>query len=329
MIFIRSFVSILVLLLFNSLFAINAFSQVVTAPFDPTTPVLMSAATGWREGVGVGVVYYERSGERKLDNQLISKSESTGTNLNAIFKMSNVSLEGFYSGRSSDVSLIRYFDGRINLDRTETRLAIAMSGNDFVSVGLGGHGITSSDYFDVSHDSEKTTQTRVGGSISIKTADVLFLGCGFERVKTENTFVVDNGWNTVTAGLALKLGEPGETRMRLEYSFALSPYVKSEAQGNLAAAEHNETRTSRLSGDLMISGLLFSTKWFERKELLKTSRVYGGEQVDETVNKRIEIGVLWVPPNGLLAGFYFSTEEGTDIYFDEYSAFRVHLGYLF
>lgn len=311
------------------LMATDGYSQVVTAPLDPTAPVRMSSAAGWREKSVAGVTYRESNGNRELDSVDIYKLDTAASTANLAFHFSNMALEGYIRTMNTDVTLERYYPGRINLKLEDTRLSIAMSGNDFVSVGLGGQTIKTEDYIDATNDAETTKQTGVHGSISMKFMDGFFLGGGFERVKQESSFTVENVWNTVTGGIAMMLGSPMGTRFRAEYSLSNSPKAETDAQGELLAAVHNKTTVTRMAAELQLKGLVFAANGHETKVLLDTPVVFDGEEYAERKSTITEAGVLWVPPAGMTLGFYFATETTSFFYEDYKTEFRVNLAYVF
>ncbi len=304
-------------------------AQMVTASFDPTQPVFLPAAAGWRIDSFVGFSYSEANGSRTIDDDEVYKFDSSGVKANIGGKFSNISVEAYLEQQKTDVKGEYLVNGWINLDRESGRLSVAMLGNDFVTVGLGGHTDSYRDYFDSSHDSETTTETNVLGSISVKAMDVIYIGGGFGRVKEQSTHTVDNNWNYAALGLGAIFGEPGETRFRFEYSWANSPEAESKRQGEEEEAIHFDTTTTRMAAELMISGLLFSFSGKEETRKLNETFSIGDEDYNDIKIMINEAGVLWVPQNGLTLGFYFGSKE-TDFYFkDKLSEFKVNIAYIF
>lgn len=322
------FKSLLVLAAF-CLMPTGGYSQVVTAPLDPTAPIRMSSAAGWRGKSMIGVTYRESNGDRELDSADIYKLDTAASSANLAFQFSNMALEGYVRTVNTDVTLEQYHPGKINLKREDSRLSVAMSGNDFVSVGLGGQTLKSEDYIDATNDLETTRQTGVNGSVSMKFMDAFFIGGGFERVKQESSFSVENVWNTVTGGIAMMLGSPMGTRFRAEYSMSNSPKAESDAQGELLAAVHNKTTVTRMAAEMQLKGLVFAAGGHETKVSLDTPVVFNGEEFEEIKSTITEAGVLWVPPAGMTLGFYFATETTSFFYEDNKTEFRVNLAYIF
>ncbi len=305
-------------------------AQVVTAPFDPTDSVDNPAAAGWREGKSIGFVYSEASGNRTIDSDEAYKFETNGTSVNGHLKISNISLDAAWQRSKTDTTVEHHYDDSwVNLDSDITMANVALLGNDFVAVGLGVKVRNSTDYFDATHDAETSTQTSIAGSISVRPMDVFFIGGGFERVKEDSSYKVENVWNVTTLGLALMLGEPGGTRFRTECAYSASPMEDSSSQGDLQEAVHNETTTSMFAAELMMNGLLFSAKTTEKRIRLKDSVNHDGKSYEEIVFNDVEAGVLWVPQAGVALGFYFASSQTAFFFDDDNSEFRINIGYIF
>jgi hypothetical protein len=304
-------------------------AQSITAPFDPTEPVHLPAAAGWREDKVAGATYREASGNRKIDGDEQYKFDSSGVSANLHFKMGNMSVDSGWEQNSTQATADQLTEGWINLDYDIGRFNIALSGNDFVTVGLGAKTNRSHDYFDATHDSETTTQTSIIGSLSVKTFDFLYLGGGYERVKEESTFRVDNTWNALTLGASVIFGDKGTTRLRLEYAVANSARTESDAQGQEDTAIHFKTDTSNYAAELMFSGLLFSARGTEQKIFMDQSENSLQSVPDILTISKNEAGVLWVPPNGVVLGFYFATYRTSYFFDDVQTEFRINFGYVF
>ncbi|MCP4757560.1 MAG: hypothetical protein GY866_42420 [Proteobacteria bacterium] len=329
MAFTKTVLKVCFILALGSGFSANAIGQIVTPSLDPTEPVLMPSASGWRESMSVGVKYLERSGNRKLDGSQVYQLDSAGYGINTSLNFSNFFLDAYYGTDTTDVQGDPTNDGPVNLDSNDSRLNFSLAGDGFVTIGLGGRVIQSTDFADASNDSVKATETRTIGSISIKTFDMFFIGLGYERVKESGDYAVNLNWNNMNGGVAMKLGDPGGVRLRLEYSLAFSSKVENDAQGDRVGNVHPKTSVSYMAGELMFSGLLFAVKGEETKMEVDLSDYNGGEGIDEVKITKSQAGVLWIPGNGLTLGFYFVTDQTTANYIDKTSEFRIHLGYLF
>ena len=327
-----SFLHLIVIVAFITFFIIPAHAQVITASLDPTQPVIMPAAAAWREAMVLGGSYLEQTGTRTLNDQQIYQFEGSGFSANAVFQISNFFIDGYASQIKTDAQIEQYYAGGgiINLARSDNRLNIALTGNDFVTIGLGARMVDSTDYFDATFDSATNSQMRAIGSISIKAMDVFYFGVGYERVRESSDYAVDLNWNNLVGGIGVKLGQPGSTRLRAEYSFAFSPSAENEVQGDLRPSKHNETTTHRLGAELMFSGLLFALNGKQTNiDLSDVSAPPGTVFPDEMSKSRTSGGVLWIPDEGLMLGFYFANETTTYGFKDSRSEFRINLGYLF
>jgi hypothetical protein len=304
-------------------------AQVATPSLDPTQSVLMPAAAAWRETPAVGIGYYEGSGTRTLEGQQIYQFDTVGLEAALTILSGNFCLDGYYEQSQTTVGIDQFYEGSLNTGRNDARLNIALTGNDFVTIGLGGRSTESKDYLDASGDVEKTTEIRTIGSISIKTLDIFYLGLGFERVKEESSYAVGINWNNMIGGIGMRIGEPSATRLRLEYAIALSEESKNEIRGELAANTHPKTTVTIASAELMFSGLLFS---FSGEETVLDGGVQSpqnGMVVKRSKRTRNQGGVLWIPQQGLSLGFYFINQTRRESFADEDGLFRVNVGYLF
>lgn len=312
-------------------FHTSGHAQVVTAAFDPTQPVIMPASAAWREAMIVGASYREQTGTRSLNDQQIYQFEGAGYSANAAFQINNFFVDGFTNQIQTDAKIDQYYPagGKINLALSDNRLSVALTGNDFVTIGLGARAIDTTDYLDATLDAATTNQVRTIGSISIKAMDMFYIGGGYERVKESSNYAVDLNWNNIIAGIGMKVGQPGETRLRLEYSVAYSPETVNEIQGDLQLSIHNKTTISRLGLELMFSGLLFSVNGRQTNIELGSVSNPQADAPAELENTQTSGGVLWIPAEGLLLGFYFANETTSYTFTDERSEFRINMGYLF
>ncbi len=306
----------------------TAIAQVVSPPLDPTEGVIIPAAAGWRESTAVGISYHEGNGTRALDDNQTYQFDANGSSINATFQAGNFFIDGFYDDLKTNVKMDQYYDDSVILQMTDSRLNIALKGNDFVTIGLGGRSAVSRIGFDSSSDAETRAKIKTIGSISIKFQDIFYFGGGFERVREECSYEVDNSWNNIVSGVAIVLGDPGDSRFRMEYSFAYSPENVNQAQGTLTGNSHPKTLTSRLAVDITFNGLLFSLKGTDvRKDVEYSGPV--GQSFDEITIIKTQTGVLWVPQEGLILGFYFLSDKTVRNYEDDNSEFRINIGYLF
>lgn len=313
----------------SMLFPLAISAQSITAPLDPTHATRMPAATGWRQFEAVGLTYRESSGNREVNSEETHTFDTSAMTAHAQFKISNVALEAGWMQSSTEVTVDKESDLYVNLDYTRGLLHAALTGDDFVSVGLGGQELKMHDYIDSENRDEETVESSIIGSISVKMFEFLYLGGGYERVKEQSTYKVDNSWNNALLGLSILLGEPGGTRFRAEYSYASSPKSISEGQADKIEAEHYETEVSRYSVELMMSGLLFALNGSQERMHLEDSVVYEDESYEKITITNNEAGVLWIPENGVSLGFYFANSKESFVFEDDESEFRINLAYVF
>jgi len=305
-----------------------ASAQVATPSLDTTQPVSMPSAAAWRETASDGAGYFKGSGTRELENQQIYQFDTTGMEASFTLQASNFFLDGYHRQTTTNVKLEQYYEGTIQLGGSDSRVNLALAGNDFVTIGLGGRSLIGQVFIDATHDAEETTETRTIGAISMKTLDMLYLGLGFERVKEENSYAVGLTWNNLIGAVALRLGQPGGTRFRVEYAIEVSDEAQNEIRGGLQENIHPATVVTTASCELMFSGLLFAFKG-EETRLDSRSASQNGKVVDEAKRTLTQGGVLWIPEKGLSLGFYFITLTHQESFTDNNGLFRVNVGYLF
>ncbi len=307
--------------------ALNIQAQVVTPSLDPTAPVELPAAAGWRDTGGIGVSYYESSGNReKEDGMQLHKTDTTGTSINAAFKVGKVFIDSYFANETTEVQYDQY-SGSVNLGKDDSRINFALAGSESVVVGLGGHNTSSRDRVDATYDSATTTVARIGGSVSVKMGNI-YAGGGYQRVKQDSNYQVENTWDTMAVGLAFKVGEPGETRFRMELSVAFSDQTRNYVMG-LEPSEHAATSTSRYGAEIMFDGLLFTFQGYTTKEEFESPTTVNSIDYYDKDTSGSDVGILWIPVEGLILGFHFSSYKMTFADIDESSEFRINLGYLF
>lgn len=301
----------------------NGFAQVATPSLDPSEFVSMPAASGWRETTTASISYKEGNGTRTLQDQQIYQFDTSGVAGNLAFQSDNFFMEINLDQNTTSVKLEKYYNGQINLSKDDARLHLALIGDDFVSIGLGGRSVTTKDYIDATHDSESTTRISTIGAISVKAMDVFYFGLGFERIKEESTYASNITWNNIVSGVAIKLGDLGGTRFRFEYDLEFSSEVEVDAQGDLESSRHPKTSVSTAIAEIMFNGLLFSAK--NKEAVIDIDH----SDVSEVKKTTTQGGVLWKPEQGLSLGFYFITYKTVSFYVDDNSLFQINLGYIF
>ncbi len=327
----RSQAKLSLLIFAGMLFPLWTSAQSITASFDPTDFVRMPAAASWRDTKGIGGTYREASGNRSIDGNETHKYDISASSANLHLKFSNVSFDAGVGQWSNSITTEQQQNIPMLLDQSIGRINLSLLGNEFVSVGLGAWENDRHEYHDATDDNRHITESAIVGSISVKVFDFLYLGAGYERVKEKSDGRVDNHWNNVLVGASAMFGDPGGTRLRLEYSFFNSPKAESDSQGLLKESVHNEIQTNSYSAELMLNGLLFVGRGSEEKLFFDdpVSLQPGGKEYDVLTLASNEAGVLWVPENGIVLGFFFATTKTTLMFEDETSEFRINIGYIF
>lgn len=301
------------------------FTQVITPSLDPTEPVIMPSATGWREQASAGVGYHEKSGTREQEKTLLYDYNVAGYSADLAFHFGNLYMEGHYGATTYSTKQDISSDyGQVPLKRSDARGSFVLSGDNFVTIGLGVHSQELEDYYTFQDPSDTPVKrSRLGtlGSISVILGEHFAIGAGVERVKESSNYLVNNNWTEFTGAVGIRSGSSGKIRFRLEYSFTNSPKATKSANGDLQANTHNKRTIQRGYGEIMFTGLLFSVK-------TQTDTIF--EENDEEVKEsKAQAGVLWIPPGGLALGFYFTTETSTGTYDDTFNEFSIRAGYVF
>lgn len=305
------------------------FAQVVTPSLDPTEPVEMPAAAGWKTGTSFGFSYQESTGNRSTDGKETVKFETDGMSGTAHFSLGNISVDGSSESSKTSATIQEQNPGRILLDKRRSKANVALLGNEFVSIGLGMRWQQTTEYEDATDDSVEINESSIIGSISVKPFENLYLGGGFERVTEKSQGKVDNVWNTLQVGLAIELGEKESTLFRVELAYISSPREEANASGELKSATHEGEEGTFAAAELMMNGLLFTASATNKRiDLGETIKINDKEYEEVTYNET-EFGVLWVPQDGVLLGFYFATNRTEFSFEDENSQFRINLGYIF
>ncbi|PCI30754.1 MAG: hypothetical protein COB67_00975 [SAR324 cluster bacterium] len=298
----------------------NGYGQVVSPSLDPTQNVIMPAASGWRKIASIGVEYLEQSGVREQNQANIYDFDATGYSADIAFNISNFFFEGSVKSLSTATKQPLNNQGTVNLESTEVRGNFVLFGDDFVSIGLGIHSTVTKDYISSTLQELDTTRTGTIGSLSIAMGDYLKVGGAVERVKEASSHKVDNNWTELTAALALNAGEVGKVQFRMEFSLTTAPESEKQATLNQLANEQPGTLTTRGDIEIMFSGLLFA---------YRTRSIEFTEQNQDVKKIRNQMGVLWVPPSGLVLGFYFTSDSIVREYEDTFTDFSVRLGHVF
>ncbi len=306
-------------------------AQSITASLDPTDFVRMPAAASWRDTEGLGGSYREASGNRSIDGNETHKYDISATSANLHLKFSNVSFDAGIGQWANSITTEQQQNIPMLLDQSIGRISLSLLGNEFVSIGLGAWENNRHEYQDATEDNLNITESAIVGSISVRVFDFLYLGGGYERVKEESDGRVENNWNNALIGASAMFGEPGGTRLRLEYSHLNSPRAESDSQGSSKESIHREIQTNSYAAELMLNGLLFVGRGSEEKMFFKDPKTIppSTKEYDVLTLTSNEAGVLWVPENGIVLGFFFTTTKTSFAFEDEISEFRINVGYIF
>ncbi len=301
-------------------------AQVVSPSLDPTENVIMPAASGWRRVASAGVEYLEGDGSRKNDISSIYDLNSSGLAGNIAFNLGNFYFEGSYNSTTINTTPDPS-DDSVNLETTDSRVSFVLFGDDFVSIGLGGHSRTTEDFIPTFAGHLTSDRSGMIGSISVAMGESFKIGGAVERIKETSSHKVDNNWVDTTFGLSAEFGSTSGILIRMEASSTSSAKSNKVASGGLFKNNHPEVAITRGNLDIMFSGLLFA---FEN-----ITKSYSVESSDFSATEN-QMGVLWVPPDGLILGFYFinqSKEKTAPNTSAEYtqanSAFSIKLGQVF
>ncbi|MCP4298287.1 MAG: hypothetical protein GY786_22095 [Proteobacteria bacterium] len=301
-------------------------AQVVSPSLDPTENVIIPAASGWRRSASVGIEYLEGDGTRKNDFSTIYDLHSSGLAGNIAFNLSKFYFEGSYNSTTTNTTPDPS-DDSINLETTENLVSLVLFGNDFFLIGMGSHSRTTEDFIPTIADHLKSERSGMIGSISVAIGESFKVGGAVERIKETSSHKVDNNWLDTTFGLSAEFGSPGGVLIRMEASSTSSAKSNKEASAELLSNNHPEVAIIRTNLEIMFSGLLFAYE--------NITKSYSVESSDFLANEN-QMGVLWVPPDGLVLGFYFANQskEKTGAnksaeYTQANSAFSIKLGQVF
>ncbi|PCI27163.1 MAG: hypothetical protein COB67_09180 [SAR324 cluster bacterium] len=313
-------------------FAGSGYAQVVTPSLDPTAPIVLPAAAGWKQMSTIGVSSFERTGSRDFNGSSVYEFQGTGYSGHFNFMMGEkLAVDAYAYGDSMTISKDTYLNGRVNLETNEARLSLTLSHEEFTIFGLGVQTITTKDHIlELGLDSDETTTlNKTIPSLSLKIGDYFYLGGGMERIKESSSFMVGNSWANLVAGVALQMGSPESSMFRFEYSQSNSPKSVSSAKGGKKESVHLAETISRINAELKVKGLVLSISIKDRKRKVNLIHPVTGDkvEVDQTINS--QLGVLLVPQEGAILGFIFHTDTRKELFEDKVEGFEIKLSYAF
>lgn len=309
--------------------ALPLSAQVVTPYLDPTLAPRYAAASGWREGSVVGGAYMSRDGHRHqgaVQQYEFVGSQSEGT---AVLKFDTSVLEAQVLQNNNTTKVYVASDQPVQSSLQKSQVDLSVIGGDFASLGLDYGVVETVTYYDLTTPSVKEKEERTTGSLSIRVGSALYVGGAYSRVGKKSGLYVDNNWSEVAAGVGLRTGSPGGSRFRMEVSVTQSPKTTKDSAEGKTAAGHPRTAINQASVEIMLAGLLFSGESIAKKEEVHLVDPTTSASIDSVTVEVNRGGVLWVPNEGLVMGFYFGSEKHTQLYVDAFSDFQVKLGYLF
>lgn len=325
----KSWIGLLILLASLTAGATPLTAQVVTPSLDPTVPTRLAAGAGWRETSTVGGGYEDRSGKRDQWGLPVHEYAGGRTDGVVALMMDGTVLELGGSNESNLVSTQAISSYPVLNGLLESRASFALLGGGFASLGLSYDLVERDTAVSLILPSSLDKEARVSGSLSMKLGEVIYLGGGYTKTNQTSDVAVDNNWTEYTTGVALRTGMPGGTRFRLEVSSTKAAESVKLASPLKIASRHPLTVTNQVSMEVMISGLLFAGDAIDRLADVNTVDTTTGALIHGDHYQTNRGGVLWVPAEGMVMGFYFGNESRTKVFTDTYDLFQIKLGYVF
>ena len=310
-------------------FASSGFAQIVTAPLDPTQPVLTGAAAGWRMKASAVGAYFTGSGKRSLEGVESFEYTRSGNTAGITIPWGPVAFEASSLNWSQQTTLADSYDDDLPVSLASAEAHIGLNHDEWASIGVSTKDITEINYLGTDAIEDSNSENSLGGSLSLQMGGVFFLGAGTNDVKSSGDFVVNNRWKETQVGLGLIFGSPEGSQFRVETSMVGSPETKQKAFDGKDAAYHPKSEVEYNQIEFSISGLLFAVTEKRNKAEYKYTGEDGTVYSDSMETVVIESGVLWIPQDGLVLGFYFVNEKAIEEFEDTNSSFKIHSGYIF
>lgn len=314
------------------LFSTAALAQVVTPSMNPTTPVYMSAAAGWRTTPSVGLNYFDRIGTRAYNDQNIYEFSSSGYSASLGFNMGErLAFSASYAAETTNVEKDVYYDGIINLEKSDSQANITLAHEGFAVFGLGMRTFVSKDHLFPIDREQSITQTGTIPSMSIKIGSVIYVGGGVEIVKETGTHTVNNHWINTIFGLGIMTEKSDGFQFRVEGSATNSPEATATAKQGLDASEHSKSTITRGAVEMQYKGLVFEAFTITKNEKLINSIFDAptNKLLTEINSASTQFGFLIAPDDGVVLGFHFRSDKTEHIYTDRNDSFVISLAYNF
>ncbi len=312
---------------FLSLFATPLRAQIASPSLDLSFPTAAPAAAGWRTQMAVFGGYQEGTGQRRAQNIDVFEYSSVKSDVGFTVPVWNAVLEASAANFTQKTN-VSASPGTVPLQGSTNQLRLAMGDQDWASVGVGVREIRQTDFFDVANPKLQRTQSTIDGSVSFRFAESIYLGLGGSKVRQRSPLFVDLVYKETFGGIGLVLGTPGETQFRFETGSRKSPTIEAVATTTKGAAWHSAERSKYAEVELLIRGLLFSGRLQEltKKSVSITPNPPSPSEYKETVS---ESGVMWIPKEGMMLGFYFVNYKAAEAFEDTNSLFQVRTGFVF
>jgi hypothetical protein len=340
---------------------LTASAQIATPSLDRVMKVQSPAAAGWRDVGTVGIQAASLTGKVKYNDTEIGDADIGGSipAVLAAFKAEEFGAELYLrtdTTKTSKTDFVSYAPMPISFvagtqeteDKLpETRLNLAYVFGETLSVGLGYRlnetkyeVIQDGAYFDpatgtplapyAGESTGKMTETGLMLSASLQLSEIFYLAAAMESIDaktSDDNFgdSVGNSWSNMVFGLGLLVGEPGDSRFRVEYAMIQSPESIKEAEGTQPGHEHNKADTSLISLEAQFGDFLLAY-YSETEKMLK-------ENADET-SATTKMGLGWNPEEGLTVSAYMyniklTQESGSNEIVSEPKGWQVNVGWNF
>ena len=307
----------------------QAFAQVATAPIDPTQPIVSAAAAGWKKDRVAFGSYFTGSGKRSFEGQDIYEFNRSGNTGGLTLPWGPMVIEGSALNWSQQSSLSKRYNGAIPISLSSSQGHVAVNHDGWASIGVSSVIKKTTTYLNTEFTEDSRTENGIGGSLALSLMGNYFIGLGSNNVKSTGDAIVDNKWNERQTGVGMRFGEPGGFQFRLETAMIKSDRAEADQLSDLVANIHFSEETELNQIEISIDGLIFAFKGSKNIIFADYVSEEGTTNMTEVVTEVSESGVLWVPQEGLVLGFYFVNEKTTEAFEDTHNIFRVQSGYIF
>jgi len=303
-------------------------AQVASPSLDPTRAVIAPGAVAWKTqgaifgGVNEGTGKRQKDGSEQFDfSTSVADAGITVPAYNAVFEASARS-------QSHKINLSSAYDGHLPARRSDSRINIAMGDQEMSALGLGYKQSDIAEYEDGTMPKIKRSVSKISGGVSLRFGESFYLGLGGNRARQSSDNRVDLSWNEKYVGLGLKFGSPEGHQFRIEASSLDSNEAREAAADVMLEAWHPSEKKNITEVEWAMGGLLFS--YHGEKNTIGADYVDAeGLAVTEIISYSDQAGVLWIPKEGMLLGFYFRNDKLEADYEETVSNFQIRTGFLF